>query len=234
MVLSYTRGFNFFQRLWRVASCATSCVVLRAGDRLSLAGARCLVLSGLLCYGWAHAQTNASASAQQIKNTVYVCNQNGVISLRNTQPVGHAEKQACQRKEVVTILPARRVVQALSSYNSYASYNNASASMVDPRTRLDPQATSQTLVLGARVPATVQVQRDMARRRIILTELQAAQQRLGQLQAEYQNGEPARQGNERNYQKYLDRVAMLKQQIQNTEASISSLQRELSNLSGGL
>ena len=53
---------------------------------------------------------------------------------------------------------------------------------------------------------------------------------LGELQKEYNNGEPERRGDERNYQKYLDRVADLKANIGRKEADIAAIKRELAKL----
>ena len=51
--------------------------------------------------------------------------------------------------------------------------------------------------------------------------------RLESLRREYNDGQPERLGSERNYQKYLDRVERLKEDIARSEANIGSLQREL-------
>jgi len=50
------------------------------------------------------------------------------------------------------------------------------------------------------------------------------------MQAEYNKGEPERRGDERNYQKYLDRVSDLKSGIARKESDIAALKRELSKL----
>ena len=54
--------------------------------------------------------------------------------------------------------------------------------------------------------------------------------RLGELRAEFNGGEPERRGDERNYQKYVDRVQRLKDDIARTESSVSSLKREMTSL----
>lgn len=61
-------------------------------------------------------------------------------------------------------------------------------------------------------------------------ELSEEERKLQALQAEYNNGQPERQGNERNYQKYLDRTAQLKSDIERSQANVESIRRELSNL----
>lgn len=50
------------------------------------------------------------------------------------------------------------------------------------------------------------------------------------MKREYNNGEPERLGNERNYQKYLDRVAEMKSGIARKEADIAAIKRELAKL----
>lgn len=81
-----------------------------------------------------------------------------------------------------------------------------------------------------KVDVAAQRARDDDRRRILEDELQKEQARLDELKAEYKNGEPDRLGNERNYQKYLDRVARLEEDIARTETNIASLRRELTTI----
>ena len=72
--------------------------------------------------------------------------------------------------------------------------------------------------------------RDNDSRRILEGELRREEDRLSELRKEYNNGEPERLGNERNYQKYLDRVAELKGNIARKESDVSAIRRELSKL----
>lgn len=72
--------------------------------------------------------------------------------------------------------------------------------------------------------------RDADSRRILQAELDKAQQKLTGQQQEYKNGQPDRLGNERNYQKYLDRVAEMKAGITRTENDIAGLKREIGRL----
>lgn len=78
-----------------------------------------------------------------------------------------------------------------------------------------------------RVDPGTQRARDGERRSILETELAREEGRLDSLRREYNNGEPERLGSERNYQKYLDRVERLKEDIARSEANIASLRREL-------
>jgi len=53
---------------------------------------------------------------------------------------------------------------------------------------------------------------------------------LAELQQEFNNGEPERQGGERNYQKYADRVAEMRSAINRKEEDIAAIKRELAKL----
>ena len=83
---------------------------------------------------------------------------------------------------------------------------------------------------GSRVDPAEQRARDNDARRILETELQREQERLAQMLADYNNGQPERQGNEKNYQKYLDRVAEMKTAIARKEGDIAAIKRELQKL----
>ena len=80
---------------------------------------------------------------------------------------------------------------------------------------------------ASRVDAQEQKARDSDARKILQDELIKAQAQLDALQKEYNNGQPDRKGDEKNYQKYLDRAADLKAQIARTESDISAITREL-------
>ncbi len=69
--------------------------------------------------------------------------------------------------------------------------------------------------------------RDSDRREILADELRNEQARLAQLKAEFKNGEPDRLGSERNYAKYLERVALMRDNIARAEKNIEALQREI-------
>ncbi|QHI99965.1 hypothetical protein GT347_19470 [Xylophilus rhododendri] len=84
---------------------------------------------------------------------------------------------------------------------------------------------------AARIDADQQRARDADARSILENELRRAQARQAELQKEYNNGEPERQGAEsRNYQKYLDRVADLKASIARNQSDMEGIQRELARL----
>ncbi len=78
-----------------------------------------------------------------------------------------------------------------------------------------------------KVDAATQKARDSDRRRIIEDELRTEEDRLAELMAEYKDGTPDRRGDERNYQKYLDRVKRLKDDIDRSQGNVATLKREL-------
>jgi hypothetical protein len=82
----------------------------------------------------------------------------------------------------------------------------------------------------AKVETGAQRVRDTDRKRILEEELAAEEKRLSELKKEFNNGEPERQGDERNYQKYLDRTEKLKADVARSEANVDSLKRELGGI----
>jgi hypothetical protein len=81
-----------------------------------------------------------------------------------------------------------------------------------------------------RVDASEQRARDLDRRAILQAELSREEAALRSLQAELGNGEPERRGDERNYQRYLERVAALRAGVARKEADIAALKREMAKL----
>ena len=82
-----------------------------------------------------------------------------------------------------------------------------------------------------RVEGVDQRARDGEARSVLEAELKKAEARQAELQKDYNNGEPEKQGSEsKNYQKYLDRVADMKAQIARNESDIAGLQREIGRL----
>ena len=73
--------------------------------------------------------------------------------------------------------------------------------------------------------------RDSDSRVILESELKKAETKLAEQQKEYNNGDVEKQGIEgRNYQRYLDRVAELKESISRHQSDIAGLKREISRL----
>ena len=57
-----------------------------------------------------------------------------------------------------------------------------------------------------------------------------AEDRLAQMKLEYNNGQPERKGDEKNYQRYVERVNDMKAALARKENDIASIRRELSKL----
>ncbi len=83
---------------------------------------------------------------------------------------------------------------------------------------------------GSRVEANEQRARDTDARRILESELKKEEEQLAALQKDFNKGEPERQGDEKNYQKYLDRVTEMKASIARKESDVAALKRELGKL----
>ena len=83
---------------------------------------------------------------------------------------------------------------------------------------------------GSRVDPNEQRARDSERRSILSAELQREEQRLAELRREYNDGQPERRGDERNYARYLERVAGMKAAIERKESDIAAIRRELDKL----
>ena len=81
-----------------------------------------------------------------------------------------------------------------------------------------------------KVDPAAQRQRDSDARRILESELKREDDKLAQLRREYNNGEPERRGDERNFQNYLDRVAAMKAGIARSESDIAAIKREITKL----
>jgi hypothetical protein len=79
-----------------------------------------------------------------------------------------------------------------------------------------------------RVDTPEQRARDADAKTILESELRKAQAQQVELEKDYNNGQPDKQGDEaRNYQKYLDRVADMKAAIDRNQADIDGIKREL-------
>lgn len=99
-----------------------------------------------------------------------------------------------------------------------------------PRANSAGPSSSEGRSAEGRVDAQQQRTRDDERRRVLQTELHAAEDRLANAQKEFNNGQGERRGDERNYQKYLDRMAELKDSITRYEADVQALKREIGKL----
>lgn len=137
------------------------------------------------------------------QSDVYLCiDANGNKEYRNTGPTARCKK---------VDLPPMTTVPAPS---------RATSSGAKPTSPTD----------FPRVDDTVQKARDNERRQILQNELRKEEQKLADIRSEYNNGQPERRGDERNYAKYLERTATLKDDLARTEKNVEALKRELGNL----
>ena len=160
-------------------------------------------LATSLATGAAHAQGAAQA-------TVYRCPGPPVL-YTDTLSAQEARDRGCRTIEGAPIT----VVQTRRPASAPAGTSAAPAAPRPAEARVDPAA---------------QRARDSDARRILADELQREETRLSELQREYNGGEPERRGDERNYQRYLDRVAELKAGITRKEADIAAIRREIGKL----
>lgn len=163
-----------------------------------------LALCGLLAFG-ATAQTPAPHGAQA--SQVYRCPGPPVLYTDALSPK-EAQEKGCRTIEGTPV---------------------SVVSVPKPRAAASGQVVSEGPP-SAKVDPALQKARDSDRRGVLERELREAEAKLGELQKEYANGQPERRGDERNFQKYLDRVADLKASISRQEADIAAIKREIAKL----
>ena len=128
---------------------------------------------------------------------------------KNTITAKEAEKLGCKRIEGAPVT----VIQMTKPRPSTAAVQAASGSSG-----------------GARVDPVAQRARDSDARRILEGELRSEEEKLAVMQKEFNNGQPERQGDEKNFQKYLDRVSDMRAAIARKQTDIAALQREIKKL----
>jgi hypothetical protein len=152
------------------------------------------------------AAAGAASAADTPDTTVtYRCPNN---DYKNTISAKEAERLGCKKLEGAPVT----VIQ-----------------MTKPR----PSGTAVPSASGsgaARVDPTAQRARDSDARRILENELRSEEDRLAEMKKEFNNGQPERQGNEKNYQSYVDRVGQLSAAIARKEADIAAIRREIQKL----
>lgn len=159
---------------------------------------------------WVAVVLAAAASlghAQAPGTVLYSCPGN---EFTNTLSAREAEARGCKAREVQqpTTVPAPKART--------------------PEKAVPPGARSSE----GRVDAGEQRSRDSDARRILEAELQREEAALEALKRDYNGGEPERRGDERNAQRYLDRIAEMKAAILRKEADIAAIKRELAKLHG--
>lgn len=92
-----------------------------------------------------------------------------------------------------------------------------------------PAATSPSPAGFPKVDASTQKDRDGARRRILEEELSGEEKALAQAKAELTAQEAIRTGDEKNYQRVLDRLQKYKDEVERHQKNVEALKKELSN-----
>ena len=93
-----------------------------------------------------------------------------------------------------------------------------------------PRTAAATTASGVKVDPVAQRQRDSDARRILENELRTEEAKLAAMEKEFNGGQPERLGDEKNYQKYLDRVADMRSAIERKQIDIAALRREIQKL----
>ena len=99
-----------------------------------------------------------------------------------------------------------------------------------PRTAAPTASGSRGNSGDGRVEPSQQRARDSDARLILDEELKKEEGQLAALQKDYNNGAPERRGEERNFQKYQERVAELKAAVARKESDIAAIKREIAKL----
>jgi hypothetical protein len=176
-------------------------------DKLSVLRLTLLPATGLLLL-WP-----GSAALAQAASVVYRCPGPPVL-YTDALTAKQAQEKGCRSIEGTPIT----VVQPSRGRSASAAHGGEGA------------ASSGARSGEGRVDPAQQRSRDGERRRVLEAELRESEERLAALQRDYAGGSPERRGDERNYQRYLDRVAELKASITRQESDIQALKREISKL----
>ena len=99
-----------------------------------------------------------------------------------------------------------------------------------PFPRTSGGAAAKPAPSAARSDGGAQRARDTDRKKILEEELASEEKKLAELRKEFNSGEPERKGDEKNYQRYLDRTEKLKADVARSESNIASLRRELGSI----
>jgi hypothetical protein len=101
---------------------------------------------------------------------------------------------------------------------------------VPPPAKSAPKTPSAASGNFPKVDAQTQQQRDVDRRTILEQELASEQKLLEQAKKELADQEAVRYGNERNYQRVLDRLDPYKKRVKLHEDNIANLRKELASI----
>jgi hypothetical protein len=106
----------------------------------------------------------------------------------------------------------------------------APVTIVQMPKRPAPAPASSPRSAEAKIDPVAQRSRDTDSRKILEGELRREEDALAALKKDFNNGEPERRGEERNYAKYQERVAEMRASIGRKEADVAALKREIGKL----
>jgi hypothetical protein len=166
---------------------------------------------------------SAASFASSTYAQIYRCDNNGVVDYNNN--VASAKSKNC----TVASLPTITTIPAPAAPAAPSATASPSKAATAPTAKATPSPSPSSF---PKVDSGTQKARDNDRAAILDEERKKENMKLQELKKEYNAGEPERKGDERNYQKYLDRVEKLKEDIQRSENNLKSLDRELQGSKG--
>ena len=170
--------------------------------------------------------------------TMTTSSQNGMRKLTVTLALlcgAYAHVPAQAQNGVYLCTNASGVRELTDSYRAGCKTLNLPGSIPapqqsSPRRASAPRAPVATPTDFPKVDNAQQKARDNDRREILNEELRMEERKLGEARKEFNGGEPERQGNERNYAKYQERVEMMRDSISRMEKNIEALKRDIANI----
>jgi septal ring factor EnvC (AmiA/AmiB activator) len=119
--------------------------------------------------------------------------------------------------------------------NGKISYTNESTPSRNCKSLTNEQPVSTipmraTAASFPKVSSDAQRERDSARRQVLENELSSEQSALEEARKALAGQESVRNGNEKNYQKVLDRLQPFKEDVERRERNIEALNKEISGL----
>ena len=114
--------------------------------------------------------------------------------------------------------------------NCKAVSSSPESSMPAPKARPSGAAANPTPAGFPRVQEDAQKARDTDRQRILEQEMAGEQRNLEQAKKELAEQEAVRSGDEKNYQRVLDRLQPYKDRVSQHERNIQAIQKELGKL----
>jgi hypothetical protein len=124
------------------------------------------------------------------------------------------------------------VVQGNRRPQPVAAAPNGGPAPANPPNAQAAAAAAAARPAETKVDAAAQRARDTDARRILEGELRKEEEALLNLKRDFNNGEPERRGDERNFAKYQERVGEMRSAITRKEADIAAIKRELAKLTG--